>query len=230
MKITGTIRPLDENDVYPVTDAKYGIDGLRCFDTITEMYNIPLERRRGGMVVGVNNTASQTTLYYALKPGTSWSLGTPSATDWVPFFSYGTGSSASVAVKNNIVGESVVVPINYEYFVYGNLTIGTGGSLLNYGRTTVANGNIILIGTGTYSNFGTLATVSLSSPSKYSGSFSVAGAGTVSITHGLGTKDVTYSVRDGDDFVYPNVALTGLNTVLLTTTGTVSNGRITIIA
>lgn len=230
MKISGTLEPFDSNDNYPLTDPVYGIDGLRCFDNVSQMYNIPLERRRGGMVVGVNSTASQTTYYYALKPGASWSIGPSSASDWIPFFSYGTGSSASVPIKNNIVSETVVVPVNYEYFLYGNLVIGTGGSFVNYGRTTIANGNLLLVGNGTYSNFGQLATVSLSQPGKFSATFSVAISGTVGFVHGLNNRDIVWSVRDGNQFVYPSLSIIDANNVVLTSTGTISNGRITIMS
>jgi len=52
-KITGCVEPLNYTDNYPVIDPIWGIDGLRCVSSLTEMYNISLDRRRGGMIVGV---------------------------------------------------------------------------------------------------------------------------------------------------------------------------------
>jgi hypothetical protein len=89
VKVTGVIEPVSLSDTYPVIDPLYGIDGLRCVDTVDDMYNIPLERRRGGMVVGIPNTLNQTVTYYKLKPGISWTVGTLSVTDWDPFFGSG---------------------------------------------------------------------------------------------------------------------------------------------
>jgi hypothetical protein len=80
--VTGFIAPTDTTDTYAVTDAIYGIDGLRNVPTHTDMYNIPLERRRSGMIVGVisDNT------YWRLLPSTGsniWNIG--SASNWEEF-------------------------------------------------------------------------------------------------------------------------------------------------
>ena len=56
--ILGCISPIDSVDTYPVIDPKYGIDGYRSVDTITERDAITNERRKEGMLVYVkeNNT------------------------------------------------------------------------------------------------------------------------------------------------------------------------------
>lgn len=230
IKLTGLVTPYSPNDTYPVIDPLLGIDGLRSVATLTDMYNIPLERRRGGMVVGVQNLITNDTTYYKLKPGVTWSVGTLSVTDWDPFFGFGTGASA-LSVKYNIASETVVVPPNYQYLLYGNLTIGTGGVFQTFGETVLINGTINLAGDGTYSvgGAGSIQYISLSTTLKYSGTFSASPGSTVSVNHGLGSEDVVLSVRDGNNFVYPNVEIIDTNTILLTTTGTVSNGKINIL-
>jgi hypothetical protein len=231
VQVTGIISPISTSDKYPVIDPLLGIDGLRCVSSLTDMYNIPLERRRGGMLVGVQNTFNNTTIYYSLKPGVTWSVGPSSSTDWVPYLG-GTGSTASaITIKYNISNETITVPLNYEYLLYGDLNIGTAGNFINYGKTVLINGNINLIGGGTYSNFGTINTVTIAVNNKYSSSFGPIGPGaTLSINHALNTTDIIYTIRDGYNFVYPNVEIIDSNNVLITTAGTISSGRINIIS
>jgi hypothetical protein len=63
-------------------------------------------------------------------------------------------------VKYNIEpNDYIVVPQNYQYWVYADLQIS--GNLVNYGQVVVANGSINLTG-GTFSNYGSLAFISLS--------------------------------------------------------------------
>jgi hypothetical protein len=228
--VTGLISTVYPTDNYPVIDPLLGIDGLRCVNSLTEMYNIPLERRRGGMVVGVQNTSNNTTTYYKLKPGVTWSVGTLSLTDWDLFFTFGTGGGTALSVKYNISNETIIVPTNYEYLLYGDLTIGTGGNFQNYGKTVIMNGDIILTDNGTYSNYGQLQLVSLSLSSKYSASFSVSLGSSLTINHGLGNSDIVYTIRDGNNYIYPNVEIIDGNNILVTTTGTISSGRINIMA
>ena len=61
VKITGFISPGATEDTYAVIDTQLGIDGLRNYSgTTTEVFlsgvtgtTIPLQRRRAGMIVGV---------------------------------------------------------------------------------------------------------------------------------------------------------------------------------
>ena len=46
--VTGFIGPTDSNDTYAVTDALYGIDGLRSVTGSTQRNLISIERRREG--------------------------------------------------------------------------------------------------------------------------------------------------------------------------------------
>jgi hypothetical protein len=72
--IMGYISPMNTEDTYPVIDPLYGIDGLRNVNTIDDMVNIPFERRRAGMIVGVD----EEDVYYKLKK-IDW---TGEITDW----------------------------------------------------------------------------------------------------------------------------------------------------
>jgi hypothetical protein len=53
VEVFGFISPSEPTDTYPVIDPIYGIDGLRNVDTIDDMLTISFERRRAGMVVGI---------------------------------------------------------------------------------------------------------------------------------------------------------------------------------
>jgi len=61
--IMGYISPVDTDDTYAVIDPLYGIDGIRNVETVNDMIEIPLERRRAGMIVGVQEENK----YYKLK-------------------------------------------------------------------------------------------------------------------------------------------------------------------
>jgi hypothetical protein len=73
--IMGYLSPMDTEDRYAVIDPIYGIDGLRNVETLEHLNLIPEERRRAGMIVGVNGGD----VYYKLK-NISW---TNEITDWV---------------------------------------------------------------------------------------------------------------------------------------------------
>ena len=56
-------------------------------------------------------------------------------------------------------GEVITVPANHQYWVYGDLTIA--GELINYGQVVIAEGGMILTGTGVFSNHGSLTLISI---------------------------------------------------------------------
>ena len=239
VKVTGVITPINETDTYPVIDPQYGIDGSRTVETVSDMYNIPLERRRGGMLVGVRDSVLNLATYYILKPGVTWSLG--DSTNWTPLITPGTVSA--IPVKYNISNESVTIPLNYQYLVYGDFTIGASGSVVNLGHLYIMNGDLVLQSDGTYSSSGrTLTYLNIpvkpvnsypATQSKVSFTFSLSPGATYSITHNLNSQDLVYSVRDGYNFIYPNIELDptdSYNKIILTTTGTVSNGSINIMS
>lgn len=75
--IMGYLTPMDTRDSYPVIDPVYGIDGLRNVDTIEDLNSISFERRRAGMIVGIDGGST----YYKLK-NIEW-IG--DITDWEVF-------------------------------------------------------------------------------------------------------------------------------------------------
>jgi|694.fasta_scaffold128017_2 hypothetical protein len=224
--VSGLISPIFPNDTYPVIDPRFGIDGLRSLDTLSDMYNLPLEKRRAGMVVGIPITISNTTAYYKLKPegnGVTWSLG--GVSNWDNFFSTATGSLAT-PVKYTISNETINVPNNHEYLIWGNLTIGASGSFVNDGKTYVINGTIATASDGATSGSGQYIFVSV--PTKYGLTFTSTPIG-VTISHNLDTRDITYSVRQGSNFVTVNVEIVDSNSVFVYSNETFSQARITII-
>lgn len=72
--IMGFLSPMNTQDTYAVIDPIYGIDGLRNVSDLNELLDIPFERRRPGMIVGVNGGEN----YFKLK-NISW---TGQITDW----------------------------------------------------------------------------------------------------------------------------------------------------
>jgi hypothetical protein len=235
--LTGFIAPTDTADTYPVIDPLFGIDGFRNVPTETDMNNIPFNRRRQGMVVGCNGSG----IYYKLLPG-PW---TGTITDWNNFITSPLAGNVS-RTQYLIAGGSVSIPQNYQYLVYGGLIIGASGSLQNDGRVIIINGTLSFVGNGTYSGAGTLTYLTdfsryndltgpvpnwnATPPSvKYSASFSSTANVPLTITHGLGTTDIVYSVRENNNFITSNIQINDLNSVILTTDATIINGRINII-
>jgi len=218
--VSGLITPIFLQDQYPVIDPIYGIDGLRNLDSLTTMFNLPIPLRRSGMVVGIPDLISNTTNYYKLKPqgnGVTWSVG--DTTNWDTFI----GAIGSYSLtKYNISNETIDVPSDYMYVVYGNLTIGTNGVFRNHGRTVIINGTISTTGNGTYSNFNDLRVLNLASQNKYTGTCSpLVGIG-YTISHNLGTSDLIYSFREGNNFIQGNVEIIDNNRILFTISSTVS--------
>lgn len=73
--IMGFVSPMDTRDNYAVTDPIYGVDGLRNVSVIEDLHKISAERRRAGMIVGVNGGET----YYKLKNLSFWSF---EISDW----------------------------------------------------------------------------------------------------------------------------------------------------
>ena len=62
-------------------------------------------------------------------------------------------------------GEVITVPNNHQYWVYGDLTIA--GELINYGQVVIAEGGMVLVGSGTFSNYGSLTLVGIGEDTNY---------------------------------------------------------------
>lgn len=68
--IMGFISPMNTEDTYAVIDPIYGVDGLRNVSAVEDLNLISVERRRPGMIVGVNGGE----IYYKLKGLDDWSF------------------------------------------------------------------------------------------------------------------------------------------------------------
>ena len=66
----GFISPMNTEDTYAVIDPIYGVDGLRNVSAVEDLNLISVERRRPGMIVGVNGGE----VYYKLKRLDDWSF------------------------------------------------------------------------------------------------------------------------------------------------------------
>ena len=94
VKVTGIVVPSDTLDTYAVIDPIYGIDGLRNLAGGTsDLSLITTDRRRAGMLVGINNGAS----YYKLNPA-PW---TNTLSDWTPFTVGGGGTFSGGTVTGS---------------------------------------------------------------------------------------------------------------------------------
>ena len=189
------------------------------------------------MVVGVNLDSNY---YKLLPPPWNGTLG-----DWTDFLVsplVGNVSRTQYVITNGTVS----IPANYQYLVYGGLVIGASGSLDNNGEVILINGTLTFTNSGTYSGSGSLVYLNdlyktntslgpnpdfnMTIPSsKYSASFSSTASIPLTITHGLNTTDVTYSVREVNNFITANVSINDANSIILTTDANITNGRINII-
>jgi hypothetical protein len=138
--IMGYISPIDTNDTYAVIDPLYGIDGFRNVETIDDMLEIPEERRRAGMIVGINGGER----YYRLK-NIEW---TGEITDWVELFFQTSLTQdikyvdkeipSGIANDDNKVFELAYEPINKSEHVYLN------GLLQDIGEDYIVNRKYII--------------------------------------------------------------------------------------
>jgi hypothetical protein len=142
-----------------------------------------------------------------------------------------TASAQTTGIKYNILsGETVDIAADYEYFVYGNLTLE--GTINNSGKIVIMNGAFINSG-GTYNQLsgGSLTLVSSQTINKYSITTGLTANTPLVITHNLGTPDVMITVKDlntgykigVDEYSY------NLNDVTVESTNTLTNIRITIV-
>lgn len=104
VRLTGFIAPTDSTDVYPVTDPKWGLGGLRSVSGATERDDITTERREAGMLV------------YSELEDTYFKLGTGlTNSDWEEFLTGDGGNYLSIS-GGTVTGDT--------YFT-GNLSAGT---------------------------------------------------------------------------------------------------------
>ena len=156
VEVLGFISPTDTNDTYPVIDPLYGIDGLRNVNTITELNSITNQRRRPGMVVGVNDGS----IYYKLN-SPPWN---GSLSDWSIFQSGGGGDFTGGTVTGNtvftqgvtattlnvngvtITGDTYTTGFTYDnlntFNIYDNLGNVLSSSITILSATTISGGTL----------------------------------------------------------------------------------------
>lgn len=220
--VSGLLSPISSTDNYPIIDPVFGIDGLRNVSSTQSMYNIPLEKRRAGMVVGapINNTTN----YYKLKPegnGVTWSVG--DVTNWDSFL---VSPSASIPIKYEVINETIDIPSGYMYLVHGNLTIGATGVINNSGRVVIINGNLVTASNGQFNGVYTTASFYVQKVVK---TFSAIQNVGITVSHNLNTYDFTYTLRDGLNFVQGNVEVINTNDIKVTCATAVSVLTMTIV-
>lgn len=138
--VMGYISPMTTDDTYAVIDPLYGIDGFRNVGSIDDMLEISEERRRAGMIVGVNGGE----YYYKLK-NIDW---TGEISDWDEVFFQTSLSHNIIYVDKEIpvgitnddnkVFELISEPINKSEHVYLN------GLLQDAGEDYILNENYII--------------------------------------------------------------------------------------
>lgn len=179
--IMGFISPMDTLDTYAVIDPLYGIDGIRNVTNETELNEISYERRRAGMLVGIEGGSR----YFKLKD-VVWDF---TMSDWEEIFFYTISQQALIA--NEIVSGS----LNYSNQTL-TLQTNSGGTITITGLTDT------YITGGTYDQ--TSQTLELTD--NYGSSIEITGFSSnvsVSANTGLGIEDMslftTYNtLLDGD--------------------------------
>ena len=179
--IMGFISPMDTLDTYAVIDPLYGIDGIRNVANEIELNEITYERRRSGMLVGIEGGSR----YFKLKD-VVWDF---TMSDWEEIFFYTISQSALIA--NEIISGS----LNYSNRTL-TLQTNSGGTITITGLTDT------YITGGTYNQ----AEQTLELTDNYGGSIEITGFSSnvsVSANTGLGIEDMslftTYNtLLDGD--------------------------------
>lgn len=187
--VTSIIAPTSTGDTYPVIDPRYGIDGLRNVSTNVERNAIPNDRRKQGMIVGVDSTGSTKTDYWTLLPS-PW---TGTDADWTAFTSgsggitgdtyWVSGSTGNYSIKAK--NDSGLDATGDYAIAEGYQTISSGYTSHSEGFNTIAGGfathaeglNTQAIGSISHAEGnGTIATGSVAH-AEGDGTFSIGGSG-----------------------------------------------------
>lgn len=144
----------------------------------------------------------------------------------------GFGSAGGGGHKKLItVDDLLIIPENYQYWIYGNFTVE--GTVKNYGELVIANGTIVISGSGQITNFGagTIKMVNLATGSSVQvviQNFTASAGMPLTITHGLNTSDFVYSVRENNTLIEVDISIIDDNSISLISTGPITSGTIII--
>lgn len=132
-----------------------------------------------------------------------------------------------VGLKKNIKpSDVIVVKADYQYFIYGNLTVE--GIVNNYGEVVIANGMLNLLSGGQFNNLGSglLKLINLATGDSIRvviKTFSTTAFVPLVVVHGLGTKDFTFNIREGNSLIDIDYTHIDNNRISVTTTANVTN-------
>lgn len=127
-----------------------------------------------------------------------------------------------VGLKKNIKpSETVLVKQDYQYFIYGNLTVE--GVVNNYGEVVIANGTLVLVPGGQFNNLGSGILTQVNLATGDSMQVVVKTINTIAfvpetVVHGLGTKEFTFNIREGNTLVDIDYTHVDDNTIDIVTT------------
>lgn len=116
----------------------------------------------------------------------------------------GGGGGGCVGNKKLIpAGETLTICADHQYFLYGNFTVE--GTVDNYGQVVIANGVLDLQPTGQFNNLGSgsLTVVNMATGDSFRSiakTFTATASNPTVITHNLGTKNLTFAVRDNNTY------------------------------
>lgn len=133
-------------------------------------------------------------------------------------------------IKKNIAANEIInVFPDYQYFIYGDLTVA--GVINNQSEVVIANGTLILEGDGQFNNIGDglLKLVNLATGDStriHIMTFSATANVPLNINHGLGTKDFTFNVREGNNIIEVDLVHVDDNNVTITTTANTTSANI----
>lgn len=124
-----------------------------------------------------------------------------------------------IPIKNYISNETIEVPINTQYFIYGDLTIDTGGKLINYGQVVTLNGDLIILDDGVFTNFGEyLSPVvtnidEVTTYSKFVSNINIISNIPYEVIHNLDSEDIIISVYENGVLVEVDINIIDSNTI-----------------
>lgn len=127
-----------------------------------------------------------------------------------------------IPIKTYITNETIEVPLNTQYFVYGDLIIDTGGNLVNHGQVITLNGDLIILDDGVFTNFGEyispIATNldEVTTYSKFTTNINVISNIPYDIVHNLDSEDIVVSVYNNGSLYNIDVLIVDLNTITIT--------------
>lgn len=121
VRVTGFIAPTDSNDVYPTHDSLYGKGGYRELDTLAELNDISISRKKAGMLCYVAETDSVWKLAQDL---TTWNLYEAPVASGAEIF---VNSNQSAKIKFQGAG----VTTTYDG-VANETTVNVPGSVISY--------------------------------------------------------------------------------------------------